>query len=90
MMNTGDITAPLVAAVSRMHAVQAAWATQEPRAEAGPLIRADVARAVRASALLNRSADEYLMAFGIGGPNPCRSRPVMLPMWDVLTGSVTR
>jgi hypothetical protein len=80
-----EIMTPIRAAVRRMEAAQESWRLQEPRAEGGILIRADIARAIRAGALLDRSPDDYLMAFGIGGSNPCRAEPVHLPTWETLS-----
>lgn len=84
-IESGDhILLPIQKAMARMHAAQHAWGAQELEDTGGECIRRDVVRAVRAVVILNRSANEYLMVFGIGGPNPCRSSAVILPTWEQL------
>lgn len=80
------LSGPIGKAIARMSEAQRAWAARQPQPVSGPAIRSDVVRALRAIALADRSPDEYLMAIGIGGPNPCRSKPVLVPLWDAMPG----
>lgn len=73
---------PVQLAFDRMEAARREWRVQNTGSCAGECIRADIVRALRAIALLTRDSSEYMMVFGIGGPNPCRADPVELPTWD--------
>lgn len=76
---------PIQRAMERMRGTQRAWIKLNSDSRAGECIRIDVVRAVRAIGICERSSDEYLMIFGIGGPNPCRADPVELPTWESFT-----
>lgn len=75
---------PISRAFERMDAAVRAWKLQNSDGVPPdvPQVRPDIVRALRAIALNARDGDAYMMAFGIGGPNPCRAQPVELPQWE--------
>lgn len=74
---------PIQKAFDRMYAAQQAarvFLSHDSMVE-GEVVRPDIVHAIRAAVIFARSADDYLMVFGIGGRNPCVADPVLLPTW---------
>lgn len=82
IIESGDyVLSPLQRAYERLRNAQRMWVRLNSDNRESECVRPDIVRAIRAIAVCNRSSDKYLMIFGIGGPNPCRSDPVVLPTW---------